>query len=282
MPLGKASRTIGTSASDVGNGGLLESHRSEKKEEEISMMRITNASNFRRTIAGACLIAAPLAFGGSDVIRLSIEGGADEGAGQLAAIAASPGLWQAAAVLNMVGVILFVPAVLGLMHLMRERSTVISHVGGGLALIGFLGWAAHNTRYYGFMGAASTSDTDRGEFVRFIEHWMTTPDTLIYVLMFLVGGLLGMLLLSIGLYRARVTYRWAATLFLAGSVLWIVNSFTPASESLAAVATIQVLIAAGLGATGVRVLAIPDAEWERIRVAPAAEEAPLGAQPRVQ
>jgi uncharacterized membrane protein YgdD (TMEM256/DUF423 family) len=245
------------------------------------MLKINDANNFRRTLAGLCLITAPLAFGGSDVIRLSIEGGV-RGSEQLAAMAASPGLWQLTAVLNMVGVVLFVPAILGLMHLLRERSTVLGHVGGGLALMGFLGWAAHNRGYYGFMGAASTSEIDRGEMVRFIGHWETTPDTIVYVLMFLVGHLLGMLLLSIGLYRARVTYRWAAALFLLGSVLYIVNSFSPASESMLAVGVLHALIAVGLGATGVRVLAMSDADWGRLRVAPAAETAPVGAQPRVQ
>ena len=247
------------------------------------MLKINDANNFRRTLAGICLIAAPFAFGGSDVIRLSIEGGVREGSEQLAAIAANSGLWQVATVLNMVGVVLFVPAVLGLMHLLRERSAVLGHLGGGLALIGFLGWAAHNAKYYGFMGAVSTSEINRGEMVRFIEHWVMSPDTIVYVLMFLVGGLLGMLLLSIGLYRARVTYRWAAALFLLGTVLYIVNSFTPASENMLAVGVLHALIAVGLGATGVGVLAMSDADWGRLRVASAAEkEAPVGAQPWMQ
>ncbi len=246
------------------------------------MLKIKDANNFRRTLAGLCLIAAPLAFGGSDVIRLSIEGGAEEGSEQFAAIAANSGPWQLATILNMAGVVLFVPAIFGLMHLMRARSTVLSHVGGGLALIGFLGWAAHNTRYYGFMGAASTSEIERGEMVRFIRHWMATPDTIVYVLMFLVGSLLGMLLLSIGLYRARVTYRWAAALFALGAALYVVNSFTPASESMLAVGVLHALLAVGLGATGVGVLAMSDADWGRLRVSPAAETAPVGAQPRVQ
>lgn len=246
------------------------------------MLRINDADNFRRTVAGICLVAAPLAFGASDVIRLSIEGGAAEGAGQLAAIAASSGLWQLAGALNMLGVVLFVPAVLGLMHLLRERSTVFGHLGGGLALIGFLGWAAHNRGYFGFMGAASTSGIDHARMVGFIEHWATTPDTGYYVLMFLVGGLLGMLLLSIGLYRARVTYRWAAALFLLGTVLYNVNAFTPASESMLAVGVFHAFIAAGLGGTGLAVLAMSDAEWKKAHVAtPAVETAPVTAQTRV-
>jgi hypothetical protein len=247
------------------------------------MLRINDASNFRRTLAGLALISAPIASGGADGIRLYIEGGAQEGAEQLAAIAANPVLWQVAAALDMIGIVLFVLAVLGLMHLLRERSTVLGHLGGGLALIGFLGWAAHNRGYYGFMGAASTSEIPRGQMVGFIEHWMTTPDTIYYVLMFLLGSMLGMLLLAIGLYRARVTYRWAAAFFLVGTMLLNVNSFTPAAESLLAVGVFHAMIALGLGGTGLAVLAMSDADWEKVRPAlPAAEAAPVGAQPRVQ
>ncbi|MGH3089440.1 MAG: hypothetical protein ACRDSJ_19285 [Rubrobacteraceae bacterium] len=248
------------------------------------MLKINDADNFRRTLAGVCLIAAPIAFGGSDVIRLSIEGGAAEGAEQLAAIAANSGLWQVAGFLNMVGVILFVPAILGLMHLMRKRSVVLGHLGGALALIGFLGWAAHNRGYFGFMGAAGTSEAPRGQMVGFIEHWGASPDTIYYVLMFLVGSLFGMLLLGVGLYRARVTYRWAAALFLGGTALYNVTTFTPASENMLAIGVCHAIIAIGLAATGVSVLAMSDADWGRLRAIPedASVEAPVGARPQAR
>ena len=34
-----------------------------------------------------------------------------------------------------------VPAVLGLMHMMREREVAFGHVGGGLAMLGLLAFA---------------------------------------------------------------------------------------------------------------------------------------------
>ncbi|HZY66459.1 MAG TPA: hypothetical protein VFE21_11345 [Rubrobacteraceae bacterium] len=80
-----------------------------------------------------------------------------------------------------------------------------------------------------------------------------------------------------------MTYRWAAALFLVGTVAYNVTVFTPAAESMSAVG-VHALVAVGLGATGVWLLSIPDADWEKVRVAaPVAEEAaPVGAQPRVQ
>lgn len=244
-------------------------------------MKLNDANKFRRTVSGVCLILAPLAFGGADVVRLSIEGGLS-GQAQLEAIAGNTGLYAVVTVLNMVGLILFVPAILGLMHLLRDRSTLLSHVGGGLALIGVLGFVAHNAGYFGLMGGLATSELSQQQALQFIGHMEASVSVIMYVLMFLIGFQFGPLLLGIGLYRAQVVPRWVAGLVISGMVLWIVAGFTPASESMIAIATVWVIFFVGLGATGLRVLAMPDTEWERLRATPAAEGAPVGAQPRVQ
>lgn len=245
------------------------------------MLKINDANNFRRTVAGVCLILAPLAFGGTDLIRLHIEGGL-LGEEQLAAIATNSGLWDVVTVLNMVGLILFVPAILGLMHLLRERSTVLSHVGGGLALVGVLGFVAHNAGYFGLMEGLATSEMSQEQMLRFIGHMETSVSVIMYVLMFLLGFQFGPLLLGIGLYRARAVPRWVAGLVILGMVLWIAAGFSPASESMVAIAAVWILFSVGLGATGLRVLSMSDIEWERLRTTPPAEAAPVGAQPRVQ
>lgn len=248
------------------------------------MFRISDSNNFRRTVAGVSLIAAPLAFGGADVIRLSIEGGTAEGSDQLAAIAANAGLWQAATILNLVGIVLFLPAILGLIHLLSSRGVALGHIGGGLALIGVLGWAAHNARYNSFMGAASTAD-NRQDMPAFIDHWMAVPETAAYVLMFVGAHSIGMLLLGIGLYRAHVTYNWAAMLILLGAGLSVVAGFSPFSEVTAAIATVHLITAVGLGATGFGVLSGSDADWARIRQADHAQaqvSVSAGAHPRQQ
>jgi hypothetical protein len=78
------------------------------------MPKIWDANNFRRTTAGLCLIAAPLVFGMGEVIRLSIEGDSAGLNERLENVAANPGLWQTMTILNMISVILFVPAGLGI------------------------------------------------------------------------------------------------------------------------------------------------------------------------
>lgn len=106
--------------------------------------------------------------------------------------------------LNMLGIVLSVPAVLGLLHLLHDRGAVLGHFGGGLYVIGLLGFAAHNAGYYGTLGAASAPGTDPYQMIRFIQAAETLPADVTWVAMFLTGLLFGELLLGAGLPWARV------------------------------------------------------------------------------
>jgi hypothetical protein len=220
------------------------------------MLKITDADNFRRTLAGLCMILAPLTLGASDLIRLSVEAGDPGVREQLDLIAASPGAWQVASIANMLGIILFVPAVLGLLHLLHDRGVVLGHVGGGLYLIGLLGLAAHNAGYYGTLGAASTPGLVQDQMVRFIHAGAALPADAVWVVMFLAGLLVGPLLLSVGLLWARVVPRWTAALLL---LSWGVTLFAGGGLLVPIIST--TLGSIGLGAIGVLVLRQSDSAW---------------------
>lgn len=222
------------------------------------MLKIWDANNFRRTLAGLCLITAPLALGASDLIRISIEGDAQGTRDQFDHIAASPGAWQVATVLNMFGIVLFVPAVLGLLHLLHHRGAVLGHIGGGLLLIGLLGLAAHNAGYYGTLGAVSAPGIDQEQMIRFWQAAETVPGNLVSLLMFLIGYVLGMVLLGVGLFWARVVPRWTAALI----VLYVVG-FLFAEESLLIALISWTLLFIGLGTIGFMLLRQSDADWAK-------------------
>ena len=222
------------------------------------MLKIWDANNFRRTLAGLCMILAPLTVGASDLIRLSVEKGDLGTRDQLTVIAASPSMWQAAMILNMLGVILSVPAVLGLLHLLHDRGAVWGHVGGGLYLVGVLGLAAHNAGYYGTLAAASAPGVDQDQAVRFVQAGETIPGNAVWLLMFLAGLLLGTILLGVGLLRARVVPRWTAVLML----LSVVVSFF-AGDGLLIPLVSSTLGFVGLGAIGVMLLRQSDADWAK-------------------
>jgi hypothetical protein len=103
------------------------------------MFDLSNAHHFRKTTAGACMVVAPLLV----LIASVVRPGADlEAASQIAIAAGAPEAFYLAQLLLLLGLVLGVPAVLGLMHMLREREAASGHVGGGLSLLGVLGFTA--------------------------------------------------------------------------------------------------------------------------------------------
>src|SRR3954464_1009080 len=90
---------------------------------------------FRKTVAGACMMAAP-ALG---LVGFIVSPGLDADAGaQLATVAAHRDQWLISELLVMAGLVALVPAILGLMHMLREREAGLGHAGGALAMLGTL------------------------------------------------------------------------------------------------------------------------------------------------
>jgi hypothetical protein len=95
------------------------------------MLKIWEADNFRRTVVGLCLIMAPLVL----LLGNIFHPGEGE-AGLVNTIAEHPGRVQAASLLIIFASVLLVPALVGLLYLLRDRGVVLGHIGVGLALIG--------------------------------------------------------------------------------------------------------------------------------------------------
>lgn len=233
------------------------------------MTRDHTATSPGRIIAGASLIAAPLLLGVGELLRFRIEAGSFTGEEEhLANVAAHAGLWQTMTVLNMAAVILFVPAVLGLIRLTRRGAPVLSYVGGGLALVGTLGAAGHNVFAHVLDGAMAQLDGARSEMVQLAAELELSPSFLVVLLMFLIGFVLGLILLGVGLYRSRTTPRWAALAILLGTLV-----FGNAGTSLPLTLVAFVLLTVGMATTGYRVLTMTDARWDRLSRHAAATDA---------
>src|SRR4051794_34018574 len=93
-----------------------------------------------KTIAGVCLIAAPLLL----LVEIVIDPLTDTGSevAMLRDTAAHPDRFYIATLLSFAAMVAFVPATLGLMHMLRERSPRLALAGGGLALLGVMTIAA--------------------------------------------------------------------------------------------------------------------------------------------
>jgi hypothetical protein len=219
------------------------------------MFNLSDAHHFRKTIAGACMIAAPLFVLVGSVIHP--DGSTDE-ATQLATVAGNLDEWYVAHLVLLVSLALAIPAVLGLMHMLREREAAYGHVGGGLALLGVLAVAGIVAieMVVWQMGAASA---DRAEMVALFERVSDSAGIVIPLFLMSVALGLGLVVLALGLYRARAVQWWMAVFVAVGGVLITVAGFV-ASPVVAIVGGAFLLV--GLGSIGRIVLSESDDDWE--------------------
>jgi len=218
------------------------------------MAGLSNAHHFRKMIAGICMVFAPLLL----LVGLVIhpETGT-EASSMIAAAAQDPDAWYLAHLLVLVSLVLAVPAVLGLMHMLREREIAMGHLGGGLGLLGILAFVGI-VSMEGFAGWQAGAG-DRSEMVALFDRLYDTAGVVIpfYVMSF--AFTLGILCLAYGLYRARAVQSWMA-LFLGISAVLLAIAFPMASELVSIIGAAFLLV--GLGSIGRMVLSESDEAWE--------------------
>jgi len=218
------------------------------------MSGLSNAHHFRKTIAGLCMVLAPLLLLVGVVIHPETG---TEAASTIAAAADDPDTWYAAHLIVLISLVLAVPAVLGLMHMLREREVALGHVGGGLGMLGILAFVGI-VAIEGFAGWQAGAG-NRTEMVALFERMNDSAGVVIpfYVMSF--GFAIGMLCLALGLYRARAVQSWT-TVVIGLSAVLLAIAFPTASELLSIVGA--ALLFVGLGSVGRMVLAESDEDWE--------------------
>ena len=217
-------------------------------------MHLSDAHHSRKMLAGACMVVAPFVL----LVAMVIHPASDmDEATQVATIADNLDAWYVAHLLAFVSIVLVVPAVLGLMHMLRERQVALGHVGGGLAILGLLaltGLVAMELVLWQMAGAGSTAET-----VALLERLNETAGIVIPFVLLSFGFSLGMAVLAVGLYRARAVQSWMAVFVAVGAILFGLAVAT-AMNWLAIVAAAFLVV--GLGAIGRMVLRETDEAWE--------------------
>ena len=99
------------------------------------MNGLSNSHHFRKTVAGICMVGAPLLLLLSLIVESRI--GTSEDSFVIGRVG-DPDTGSLEQMLLVAGLVLMVPAVLGLMHMLRERESAIGHAGGAVALLGLL------------------------------------------------------------------------------------------------------------------------------------------------
>jgi hypothetical protein len=211
----------------------------------------SDSHHTRKMVAGACMVAAPLFL----LLAAVIHPAAGTGAlSQAAAIAAEPDAWYIAHLLGLVSIVLAVPAVLGLMHMLRERQGAAGLVGGGLALLGLLAFVGIVAMEMVFWQAGAPAQT-----AALIDRVGDTTGIMVPFYVVSLGFGLGMVLLAAGLYAARAVSPLMAGCLAVGAAAVTIASATAAEWLVIGGA---VVLALGFGMIGFMVLSEADTDWE--------------------
>ena len=221
------------------------------------MLKIWDATNFRRTLGGLCLILAPVLFAIAEITYPASDG---NGAQQLAVAARSHDVMLADIYFGIASAILFVPAVFALLHVTRRRGVVLGHVAAILVVagVGLAHLALGGLQL--MLWAMAGPGVDRAAMASFIDRTMQNPAGLPLILgheMFAFG----IIVAGVAVWRSGFGYRWAGPAIAIGVVLDIVGGTVGLPDMLVSVVSDGIFVT-GLAAVGLNVLLTPDADWE--------------------
>lgn len=213
------------------------------------------AHRTHKWIAGAGMVLAPLFLLISGIVQPTLKSGE---LNQLLIIRTNLDDWYASQALALAALAVAVPAVLGLMHMLRERQWATGAVGGGLALLGIV-----------FSAGTVALSLVQWEMMRFglpvpitaavVHDLKNTAGMEIPFIILPFAFALGMAILAVGLGVSRATNPVVAFLVGAGAVC-IPIAYAISSVTLLIIAAAVLLV--GLGTVGMFVLRETEADWE--------------------
>jgi hypothetical protein len=217
-------------------------------------MKVSDPHHFRKMLAGCCMVLAPVAVLVAFLFSPPIHTNAGK---QMASFAAHQDKLLFSTIMTMVALALAVGATLGLMHMLREREVAYGHVGGALALLGFLASMAMAGMFM-LAWAMVRDGVQAGD----VTAWHTaTHNAGVVIPVTIVGffATLGFIVLAAGLYRAKAVDWWMSAMLALGA---LGIALTGPFESVAVGVVASALLLVGLGSIGLMVLREADAEWD--------------------
>ena len=218
--------------------------------------------DFTRTLAGWSLIVAPLLLLLSNAIDPAVS---DKAAERLTQIAHNPSRHIAAGYLSLIAAWALVPGLIGLWRLFRGPRVTLGQVGSGLMLIGIITTIA----FFGFgvyEYEAAQPGYDPAQMAQLAHNVEASRVAIPLLIVFLIGTVLGSLIVAWSLWRRRVAPPWSPAAIVAGSILNLLAD----SAMLSATAFAFTLV--GFGWVGLRLLSMSGEEWARRGRTPAPSE----------
>jgi hypothetical protein len=238
------------------------------------LLKFSDGRNFGRTLVGLCLIVAPALFLIASVVGPDAD---DENkTKELAQVAAHKSAYIISGIIFLVGSLLLLGACVGIIHVFRGRRVGLGQVAGGLLLVG----SAVTFAFYGFTSIeyemVNQSGLDRAQMAKLLDKTNDAASGAPLFLMFIVGVVLGLILLGVAAWRRRIVPRWAAV------VIAISGPVTFFSEGKTVEIIAFAILLVGFVPLGLALLRMSDEEWDAPRAAvhkPPMESDPVPAAP---
>ena len=216
------------------------------------MLSLSDPIRFRRGLSSTSLLLAPLVGLAAAVIAPPTSSNLTA---DLALISAHHSAFVASAVLEAAAWILFIPGVLGIVHLLRQRGVVLGHLGGVLAIAGMISFVAESA----IAQATAVLARDAGHralYAQAIGNMRHSP--LAAFLLLALLGEIGLILLAIATRRARRAPAWVVP----AVAVAVLADFAPLPDPFGLIIS-WLLLALAFGRIGWDIRATTDTGWQQ-------------------
>ena len=219
-------------------------------------MNLSSATTFRRMASGLLLLIGPAMILVASILDPAAAE-EDQTAGYYRALVDDPDRTQLAAALYVWGFALTAIGIVGLVHVIRRRGVVLANIGGALALIGMILfpviWSTllHDLNHGEHLGLP-TAERLSEDFTEG-DYWATLA---VFIPAY-AGTVIGFVLLGSAIIRSKVAHLAAGVLIIVGILVIVVGE-----ESKAMNIAGNVLLLAGWGLVGLKLLGMKDEDWE--------------------
>ncbi|GAA2211243.1 hypothetical protein GCM10009850_067020 [Nonomuraea monospora] len=212
---------------------------------------LTNASAFRRVAAGACLVLAPLCL-----LLGMVTDPTEPGPYDPLVYAENPGAVGVSATLLHYAWVLFVPGVIGLVHLVRRKGVVLANLAGAVTVIGLINFSSLMISDFFDIVLYGSLPADQAH--KLMEEAAQPAMIAAWQLPGMIGSFLGLVLVAVAYARSGRAGWWFPAGVLGGIAVWLYGA-SQWNEVLGFGGPVILLLV--FGYVGVSIIRMTDAEW---------------------
>ncbi|MER5337170.1 hypothetical protein [Micromonospora sp. NPDC002717] len=196
---------------------------------------------YGRRLTAVALAAAGVLYGVANAFYwVMFPDDVSETAGNVAVAAGNLGAWRVETVLFALAHLLLLPAMAGLAVALGRHRPLVATVGGSITLLGLYFSTVHLWHYNAFLGALAAADVDAEAVRPVVDALDNDPFVMASFAMWLLGWMIGLLVLAFGAWRAGLVSLWVPLVLTGGQVLEFVSDGVPLKI------VVSVLMAVGL------------------------------------